>query len=719
MALKKLTYFVNNSFVTKPMKDRTSLLSQQTNKEVKPILISDDNLKKFSDVETNLSTQSITINNISAFSKKGFGSDVQGNGDSGQPYVKRKIGEVWGNGTDLLQGRIKTDEKRIESFLNSAKGKTFLSTQVSLQLMNPATDSIGELRFNRMFNPISIQAAVAGWQFGYHPERHGFFGTTPDYEATVKLKNADALNMESLPFMLTGNRLVSMFKERQTGIGAMNPLNLTLSKWGGPNSLGGIGATLFFKTTDGIPFTNKDKNKLLTDSNSFKNLDLNKKIQFTKFYDNKNPYETIKGNSNQSADISMTAQTSTQSDGRLISILKASNESKTFPGWKMNYAINKDLKQYIEEDVYSKANYYEINPKRDVILQQTAQSKISEIGITRGTSNEVKEKSNLINAFEQAKKDNPKWNGDGNAEKSINYNEINAAGGFSVFDSTVLNEVEAYNTTNGFEALKELGSNSTNRRGAVQRVISVSTPGWSNVGKYYKSKLGEAYVDSMHDTVNGTSPMIPDIGDLDRILLLERDINKYDGVSDSSDAIGNDFIDFVVCGIQFRATLDGLAYNFTPNWSDISYVGRSDVLHLYGGMSREISFNFIIAALSKDEMDMIYYKLNQLARKISPAVKDNRMVAPISTLTIGKIVKDEFGFLSSLSYAFDDSFPWDIDDYKMPMAVKVSCNWTIIGRESPTNETYYFDRVIREDINENNQRTRKYSDGTTKIDNNQ
>jgi hypothetical protein len=183
--------------------------------------------------------------------------------------------------------------------------------------------------------------------------------------------------------------------------------------------------------------------------------------------------------------------------------------------------------------------------------------------------------------------------------------------------------------------------------------------------------------------------------------------------------MGKDFIEFVVCGIQFRATLDGLVYNFTPNWSDISYVGRSDVLHLYGGMSRDISFNFIIAAMSKDEMDMIYYKLNQLARRVSPGVKDNRMIAPISTLTIGKIVKDEFGFLSSLSYNFDDSFPWDIDTYFQPMAVKVSCNWTVIGRESPTNNAYYFDKVIIKDTNENNQRTRKYSDGSTNIENNQ
>lgn len=699
MALKELKY---NSLT--PLQDKTSILSQQQNKEVKQILFSNDTLSKISDIETNTTIKSgLSVDGITVYNKKGFGSDLPGYGNSGLPYIQRKIGETWGNDGSLLESRIKTDEKRIDSFLNSAEGKRFINMQSSLQLMNPATDSIGELRFNRIYNPLSIPAAITGWSIGYHPERHGFFGTTPDYESIVKLKNIDALNLESLPSILTGNRLVRMLKEQTTDLGT---LNLTLSSWGGPNSVGGAGSTLIFKHSDGIPFTRQRQTQLTQSKNTFENIvfkkdNLNRTFKYTRDYDYKSPYGSDKEQLNNVDSTTSSNYTSYHST-RLIPLLKEANESKNLPGWEMNYAINKDLQKYIDEDTYSKNNYVTTTQYKPE-LKQSSPTK----GITRQSSDTIEEKSNIVDLFNKILDDKPNWNGDGN--ETIN-NSFNSAGGFKVFDPTVLNEVDSYNTIKGFSDLKNY-TNSYNKRGNVTTPLFVSTPEWSNAGKAYKKTLGDRYFASMHDMndENNMSPRIPDIGDIDPILLLEKDANNYDRSLDAKNGVENDFITFIVCGIQFRATISGLTYNFTPSWSDISYVGRSDVLRLYGGLSRDISFDFIVAALSKEEMDMIYYKLNQLACKVSPGVKNNRMIAPISTLTIGNLIKNEFGYLNSLSFTIDEDYSWDIDTYFQPMAIKVSCAWTIIGKESPTNKAYYFGKVIKSDDGT----TKKYSNGAT------
>ena len=65
--------------------------------------------------------------------------------------------------------------------------------QEGLQLTNPKVETLS-VRWNRLYNPLSVPTSIIGSAIGYHPNRHGNFGIEPQYEQTVSFKNRDFLN---------------------------------------------------------------------------------------------------------------------------------------------------------------------------------------------------------------------------------------------------------------------------------------------------------------------------------------------------------------------------------------------------------------------------------------------------------------------------------------------------------------------------------------------
>ena len=108
--------------------------------------------------------------------------------------------------------------------------------------------------------------------------------------------------------------------------------------------------------------------------------------------------------------------------------------------------------------------------------------------------------------------------------------------------------------------------------------------------------------------------------------------------------------------IVFRAYLDTIIDNHKPSWTPIKYIGRADPVYSYDGYERDINFGFTVHIGSRDEMKATWRKLNMLASWTAPEYVDGRyMKAPIIRLNIGNLYRKFPGFLSALTYTFDNT----------------------------------------------------------------
>jgi hypothetical protein len=140
------------------------------------------------------------------------------------------------------------------------------------------------------------------------------------------------------------------------------------------------------------------------------------------------------------------------------------------------------------------------------------------------------------------------------------------------------------------------------------------------------------------------------------------------------EAIDNDNTDDNIL-IIFRAFLSGINDRYSPNWNSQQYVGRGEKFYTYDGFARDISFNFTIAAQTRDEVKPLMQKLNYLTSNTMPDYNTaGRMRGPFMKLTIGDYFVSLPGFISSLNYTIKDDAPWDIALYKnskVPLPVQI------------------------------------------------
>ena len=146
--------------------------------------------------------------------------------------------------------------------------------------------------------------------------------------------------------------------------------------------------------------------------------------------------------------------------------------------------------------------------------------------------------------------------------------------------------------------------------------------------------------------------------------------------------------------LVFRAILSGINDNITPEWSSERYIGRADLVHVYKGADRNISFNFTIAPKSKIELPILMEKLNYLIGLCYPDYdknNGNRMVPPMIQMTIGNILDQAPGFLNSLSYTVEETATWEIKrGMQLPKFINVSCDFKYIGKNLPSKYGVHF-----------------------------
>ena len=110
----------------------------------------------------------------------------------------------------------------------------------------------------------------------------------------------------------------------------------------------------------------------------------------------------------------------------------------------------------------------------------------------------------------------------------------------------------------------------------------------------------------------------------------------------------------------FRAYLTQFSDSVDATWNSVKYAGRGEDFYIYGGFGRKIQINFKVAALSVDEMQPMYQKLNYLMGNLMPDYNGVLMRGPLVKMTVGNWLDGQPGILNSLSYTVPEESPWEI-----------------------------------------------------------
>ena len=90
-------------------------------------------------------------------------------------------------------------------------------------------------------------------------------------------------------------------------------------------------------------------------------------------------------------------------------------------------------------------------------------------------------------------------------------------------------------------------------------------------------------------------------------------------------------------------------------------MGRAENFYKYGGFDRSISMNWTVPAQSKNELMIMYQKLNYLASNLAPDyINDRYMGGPLVRLTVGGYLYEQYGFIENLTFSIPEQSPWEI-----------------------------------------------------------
>lgn len=111
--------------------------------------------------------------------------------------------------------------------------------------------------------------------------------------------------------------------------------------------------------------------------------------------------------------------------------------------------------------------------------------------------------------------------------------------------------------------------------------------------------------------------------------------------------------------ISFHAFLDGLEDTYSPQYESATAYGRIDNVRTYVATERTINLSFNIIATSKDDFDVMWWKINKLTSMVYPSWTEGRAVAagdtnfiqpfsqlpastPVIRMRIGDLIRSNF-----------------------------------------------------------------------------
>ena len=154
------------------------------------------------------------------------------------------------------------------------------------------------------------------------------------------------------------------------------------------------------------------------------------------------------------------------------------------------------------------------------------------------------------------------------------------------------------------------------------------------------------------------------------------------------------YIDNVAQGrtLQFRAILNGINENITPEYSEQRYLGRPDKYYTYNGVDRDVSLEFTLYPKTAKELPFLSEKLNYLVGLSYPQyTKENFMIPPFTEITLGDMFRKQPGYISSLNVTVQDNTTWEIDVFQFPKHITANLSFRFIGNHLPHTFGKHYD----------------------------
>ena len=166
--------------------------------------------------------------------------------------------------------------------------------------------------------------------------------------------------------------------------------------------------------------------------------------------------------------------------------------------------------------------------------------------------------------------------------------------------------------------------------------------------------------------------------------------------------------------MHFRVFLKGFSDNYDGEWKSQTYVGRGESFYKYNKFKRDISFSFIVAASTMEELNPIYTKLNYLASTLAPYYSsEGYMSGNFHQITLGNWLNRQPGFISSIDLTIPDDSPWEVNllnnenTQQLPHMIEVKVKFTPIHRFRPSIQTYpysdtnrFFSKLTQDQVKE-------------------
>ena len=613
-------------------------------------------------------------------------------------------------------------------WLTTPQGVAWSFKQQGLQLANPKTEG-NLLTLTKLFNPLNVPSNALTAFAGTRLPRHGFFGIEPSYENVVKGKTT--LGIWNLPVI--GQRMVQLgyefnnvtnvltdrlaagvelpgtpkaiqtlawisgkalqIKDFVGSITGKNPI-LTVSGLGGPNSLFGIGSTIHYKSNSGVQLRDYLGKEAISSA-----LDLNKSTYIGGEY-GLNKYSFVSIYVNGAVPVSAVGLEKLMKAPLMFSAMQPGGVYRTtsggFDSWKQavsGYVVDRlgvdkyrGLKNPTDDLGLPKKGFINYKPRlEDRIKGDSPFGKEENTDFEPGSRSTGTTGGSLFSSEPKATDQSQYVDNEGKIESNI----LNAK------------EIELYNSLN----YKELGERKSRIEGSsknedAQNVLKKNyqvVPDESRAGKGIK-KDGDKF-ESFTKRWDALDTGDGDPINLDETFEAREDFVKLRFYKSIDTGGGTNNWN----SIQFRGYVKGLSDKFNPSWDSINYVGRPDTNYIYKGVTRDVSFNFLVAASNADEVSNIWKKCNDLAGLVSPNINPYGTISgPVVGLQLGNYFENADGVvsklveggtpghISSLTFTVEDDFPWEIQNYEVPMYVNIDISFIVYGTEIPSNTAPYF-----------------------------
>ncbi len=155
-----------------------------------------------------------------------------------------------------------------------------------------------------------------------------------------------------------------------------------------------------------------------------------------------------------------------------------------------------------------------------------------------------------------------------------------------------------------------------------------------------------------------------------------------------------DIIKVSIGGIRFLATLTNLSDKNTSNWDGVKPIGSGINFYLFNNWERNISFDLILYAENRNQLDLIWEKVNDVTKFTTGNPSGRKGAAygvygNIVRLQLGDLI-NENGFVSDITMNVDTISPWEIDNgQQLPFVCTISVGFQVVTNLEGNEYEFY------------------------------